>query len=496
MAKANELIKKSRTAKQGWVTRLINQCNNLLTDDQLTYNKLARLVDNLKTKWNSYEVAHESLETKLIEANDDKDYEEYQRQHEQIETQYLEELTKFENKLDELTTTSPSGNSAIELPKLTLPTITLPEFGGDISEWPAFWDKFNSLIHQRKDIAKINKFSYLLGQLKSTALLVVSQLSVTEANYDIALKLLKDNYEDKDQITTRLVNKLLDLKTPNHNYEDLQLFRITINSTLESLKLNNDIDAASWLLRIIVQNKLNKKIIETLYFKYSKSYFSLQEIDETLLEICKALSNEEQIKQNKTDSSARVVSKEKGDMAFKTNKSPKYQNPSARPVSMGSNKPSARPASVGSNKQTQRKEGQENFIGSYTTTVNKPPKPFDNNNNNNNNASSTGTKPKSYRTCIFCSELHESKDCANYRGSSQRKDRLNQLGKCSICLSGYHQRRDCRTILKKCPLCKEGIHHMVLCDGDPDGSKSLPHNNAQNYSAAVPVAEVQVQSKE
>ena len=425
-----------------------------------------------------------SLETKLIESDNDEDYEEYQRQHELIETQYLEELTKFENKLDELTTTSPSGNSAIELPKITLPAITLPEFGGDISEWPAFWDKFNSLIHQRKDIAKINKFSYLLGQLKSTALLVVSQLSVTEANYDIALKLLKDNYEDKDQITTSLVNKLLDLKTPNHNYEDLQLFRITINSTLESLKLNNDIDAASWLLRIIVQNKLNKKTVETLYFKYSKSYFSLQEIDETLLEICKALSNEEQTKQNKTDSSARVVSKEKGNMAFKTNKSSKYH------------KPSARPASVGSNKQTQRNEGQGNFIGSYTTTVNKPPKPLDNDNNNNNNASSTGTKPKTYRTCIFCSELHESKDCANYRGSSQRKDRLNQLGKCSICLSNYHQRRDCRTILKKCLLCKEGIHHMVLCDGDPDGSKSLPHNNAQNYSAAVPVAEVQVQSKE
>ena len=97
------------------------------------------------------------------------------------------------------------------------------------------------------DIAKINKFSYLLGQLKATALLVVSQLPVTENNYDIAIKLLKDNYEDKDQITTKLVNKLLDLKPPNHNYEDLQLFRITINSTLESLKLNNDIDAAAWL---------------------------------------------------------------------------------------------------------------------------------------------------------------------------------------------------------------------------------------------------------
>ena len=480
MAKVIELLKKARTAKKGWVTRLINQGNNLLRDDQLTYSKLAQLVDNLKSKWNNYEVAHESLETKLIESSNDEDYEEYQNQHEQVENQYLDEITKFVSKLEDLNTTSPAGKSPVELPKLTLPTITLPEFGGEISEWPAFWDKYNSLIHQRKDIAKINKFSYLLGQLKSTALLVVSQLSVTEDNYEIAIKLLKDNYEDKDQITTCLVNKLLELKTPNHNYEDLQLFRITINSTLESLKLNNDVDAASWLLRIIVQNKLNKKTKETLYYKYSKCYFSLQEIDETLLEICKALSNQEQVKQNNTDSSARVVSKEKENKAIKTNKS-KYQNPSARP------------ASVGFNKQPKRNEGQKNFIGSYTTTVNKPIKPSD---NNNNNASSTGTKPKTYRTCIFCSERHESKDCVNYRGSSERKERLSQLGKCNICLSSYHQGRNCYALLRKCPLCKEGIHHLVLCDGEPEGSKPLPTNNAQTYSAAVPVAEVQVQSKE
>ena len=58
--------------------------------------------------------------------------------------------------------------------------------------------------------------------------------------------------------------------------------------------------------------------------------------------------------------------------------------------------------------------------------------------------------------------------------------------------------RDCHTMLNKCPLCKEQIHHMVLCDGQTDGAKPSPSqdNNAPNYSAAVPVAEVQVQSKE
>ena len=134
MAKANELLKKSRAAKLGWVTRLIKQCNELLVDDQLTSSKLARLVDNLKAKWNSYESSHESLEAKLIESDNIKDYKDFQGQHEKIETEYLDELNKFETKLNELTTTAHSGNPSIELPKLALPTITLPEFKGDISE--------------------------------------------------------------------------------------------------------------------------------------------------------------------------------------------------------------------------------------------------------------------------------------------------------------------------------------------------------------------------
>ena len=57
--------------------------------------------------------------------------------------------------------------------------------------------------------------------------------------------------------------------------------------------------------------------METLYFKYAKSYFSLKEMDATLLEMCKALGKENQMKQSKPDSNPKVVPKEKGKVAFK-----------------------------------------------------------------------------------------------------------------------------------------------------------------------------------
>ncbi len=480
-----ELLNRSRSSKQGWVTKIINEGNQLINSDQLTYNKLKRLIDNLKTKWESYLNTIESLEAKIFKEEDKTGYDDLISNHESLETKYQGELDKFEAKLDELTTTnSPNGTSAniIELPRLTLPTISLPTFAGDISEWPSFWDNFNGLIHQRKDIAKTNKFSYLLGQLKGTAHLVVSQLAVTEDNYDIAIKLLKDNYEDKDQITSKLVNKLLDLPTPNHNYNELQLFRITVNSTLETLKLNNDVDAASWLIKVIIQRKLNKKTLETLYYKYSKSHFSLKEIDETLLDICKNLSNEEPVKDYKKDSKVNVNSQSKFKTAINKSKATKY-NPAVSTGSTQFNNVKAR--SITPDKIS----GGLDTIGSYATTVNKTT-------TSSSNTNSTGAKPKTYRICVFCSELHNSKDCDKYIGTSHRLQRLSQLGRCTLCLSGYHQVQDCRTKLNKCSLCKKGIHHIVLCDSKKDELKPpSSQNNTLNCPSAVPTAEVQMSSK-
>ncbi len=38
-----------------------------------------------------------------------------------------------------------------------------------------------------------------------------------------------------------------------------------------------------------------------LYLKYRKSHFTFKEIDESLLEICKNMNNDEAYKRNKTD---------------------------------------------------------------------------------------------------------------------------------------------------------------------------------------------------
>ena len=468
----SNVLKRSLNAKKGWVTRLSSDCESLIESDQLSYNKLKRRVDRLQEKWCSYTSTYEALEAKLLEKGEEESYDELSKAHDEFESQYRDSLETYENQLDGLTNWQRDNQIPNLAPKIVLPNIQLPEFSGNISEWPSFWDKFNGLIHQRTDIPDINKFSYLLGQLKSNALSLVSSLEVIATNYEVALGILQTNYEDKDLFTDNLVQRLLDVASPNYNLKELQSFRITVNSTLESLRQHHEVDRAEWLLRVIIQRKLPKKVMETLYLKYRQSHFSLKEVDDTLLDLCKYLQREEDSKSSKVDHKPPVTQKRQTQVKTPSNfpkpvKPPRY--PSASQSSVGSRTPGVIGAEA---------------IGSYTTSVNKNP-------------------TKSSRVCIFCSAPHSAVSCDQFKGSNQRKQRLAQLGRCTTCLSSYHLQAQCNALLRQCFKCKEGVHHIVLCsrqdEASPPSQVSQTTQNPPNAvvcPAAVPVAEVTVKNKE
>ena len=46
-------------------------------------------------------------------------------------------------------------------PQVKLPKLDLTKFDGEISNWPTFWDAFESSIHNNTKLAAINKFNYL-----------------------------------------------------------------------------------------------------------------------------------------------------------------------------------------------------------------------------------------------------------------------------------------------------------------------------------------------
>ena len=82
-----------------------------------------------------------------------------------------------------------------------LPRIELPTFDGQYKDWKTFYDMFKGTVHDHPTLPKVQKLYYLKGALKGEAKRVLSHLPTTETNYDAAIKLLQDRYDNQFLIT-------------------------------------------------------------------------------------------------------------------------------------------------------------------------------------------------------------------------------------------------------------------------------------------------------
>ena len=105
-----------------------------------------------------------------------------------------------------LSVASSSGAAKTRLPKLSL-----TKFKGDVTGWVSFWNSFKSAVHDNDDISKIDKFNYLNSFLEGTAALTIQGLSLTTANYDSAIELLKKRFGNTQQIVATHIEELLKL---------------------------------------------------------------------------------------------------------------------------------------------------------------------------------------------------------------------------------------------------------------------------------------------
>lgn len=103
-----------------------------------------------------------------------------------------------------------SNSSKIEV---KLPQIHLPEFSGAYDKWTQYKETFEALISKNQSLSKVQKFYYLQASLKNEAAQVISSLTISEANYDIAWQLLSERYDNKKAIINAHIKGIFDLPT-------------------------------------------------------------------------------------------------------------------------------------------------------------------------------------------------------------------------------------------------------------------------------------------
>lgn len=167
-------------------------------------------------------------------------------------------------------------------PELKLSNIDVPTFSGNYSEWQAFHELFNSLVHTNKSLAEIQRFHYLKKSLIGKAGNLIKHLPTVAANYSLAWTILIDRYHNK----RALVNNFLELLTeqPKINSNSAQGVRDLIDVTNECLfgLRSLEIETDSWdpWVVYLISKKLDNdsKVAWEQYLGGSKEVPNLERI--------------------------------------------------------------------------------------------------------------------------------------------------------------------------------------------------------------------------
>ena len=81
-----------------------------------------------------------------------------------------------------------------------LPTIELPKFSGNYTEWASFIETIFSLIDNNESLTDTQKLHYLKSCLEDEPKKTLEALKTHNQNYPIALNILKQRYENKPSV--------------------------------------------------------------------------------------------------------------------------------------------------------------------------------------------------------------------------------------------------------------------------------------------------------
>ena len=289
--------------------------------------------------------------------------------------------------------------------RVKLPKLELRKFNGKIEEWPEFWDSFCSAIHHDQQLAKVDKFKYLRSYLEGPARSVVKGFSLTDADYDEAVTLLRKRFERPDVIRIAHINELINL-SPVFNEKNVQRLRALhdeIETHFRAMEAQ-DVDKQSY--SSVVVPMLMSKIPESI--RNNMIRFNDDHMVWMLDDFLSALENE-----------LRVLEGHVPILQMAKQQKPEQHSNQYRSSNI-----------------------QMKQIGTASALL----------------TGQRGTE----KNCTFCLKAHSSENCEEVKGINDRKNVLLRNAKCFSCLKSGHRAFQCRSRIA-CRNCKMVGHHVSIC---------------------------------
>ena len=160
-----------------------------------------------------------------------------------------------------------------------LPEVKLVTFKGNFEEWETFWSSFRTNVDVRDDLERSTKFIYLVQSLEVEPKEMVSGLSITDENYSIAIRILKDRYDDASRQTHVLLQKFHTLPTPKHNPKDLRNFLTEYRKVKTQLLHAVDFQQSELAIKSTLVCKLAFQTFDKICDLYVTHDFTLKQME-------------------------------------------------------------------------------------------------------------------------------------------------------------------------------------------------------------------------
>ncbi len=329
---------------------------------------------------------------------------------------------------------------------LRLPKYELPRFDGNPAKWKSFIDTFTSAVDS-KPISKVSKFAYLKMCLVGKAASAIAGIAETNENYDSAMQLLCQRFGKRELVVEALYTELRQLPRMGPRIEEIRNVVDQMEKILRQLEAQNENVNSQCIVHLLLP-KLSIDVMKDInrYKKASESW-SLEKLRVALSDV---IENMEQIQRTTNPiykSSYAVPNPNRYGNETQIQRQRRFGQQSTQ-------NPRWSAASLAVQSAPVNRSKSQNF---QNMRMIEPGKKFTSNPKITNNESG----PRN--PCIFCGDNHYNKNCNKYPTAQARKLRIQQLGKCYICLRDDHFSSSCLYANRPCFYCQAHGHHQTLC---------------------------------
>ena len=245
MAEELKRQKDVRKAYRGHCTQNMKEAETIMFSENEDDSTLIKLEDLLQTVTKRMEkitlcddkiesmASSETVETEISDA-----------------LQYSDRLMEFTNKVERILSKYRHGQDIPDRKEIVtetrgvitetrgvrLPKMVIKDFTGDPLEWNAFWDSFHAAVDCKSSMRNVEKMNYLVSFLKDDAERAIKGLSLTDANYTIAVDILKKRFGNKQCIINAYMNAMMEIPDARDDVKSLRTFYDTMEGYIRGME--------------------------------------------------------------------------------------------------------------------------------------------------------------------------------------------------------------------------------------------------------------------